>query len=56
MHTLTSNDAATLTLNDRQHLPDSGPNRSIPASIEPPALLQLGPPPSQPHKAAGKPC
>ena len=35
---------------------NSDPSRSIPASIEPPAPLQLGPPPGQPHEAAGEPC
>jgi hypothetical protein len=37
-------------------LADSDPGRSIPASIEPPVLRQLDPPPGQLHKAAGEPC
>jgi hypothetical protein len=34
----------------------SDPSRSTPALIEPPALLQLGSPPGQPHQTAGEPC
>lgn len=36
-------------------LAGSDPSRSMPASIKPPALLELDPPPSQPRKVADEP-